>query len=85
MNERPQTDAVRLANSQEFCQAILDDVEFHFRRHFGAKWTTKEQALFEQLQATCISLAQQADTSFRAEEVRALREPVLLTMGTRRG
>ncbi len=85
MDERPQTDAVRLANSQEFCQAVLDDIEFVFRQRYGKKWTPTAQAFLEQLRRTCLEAARQVDEGIEPAAILPLREAVMLTMGTRRG
>lgn len=76
---------VPLANSVEFCQALLDDVEWAFRRQFGTKWTPEAQQVFQDLRSTCIVTAQRADAGFETNELRGLRQPVLLSNNLRRG
>ncbi len=84
-DERPQTDASRLGNPQEFCQAILDDIEFAFRERYGPKWTHELQTMFQELTATCLAAAVAADASVQPEAIRPLRQAVILTNGARRG
>lgn len=83
-DERPQTDLVRLGNPQEFCQAILDDVEFHFRKRFGPKWTPELQAFFQELRMSCMLAARKADSSIEPAAILPLRQAVILTNGTLR-
>lgn len=84
-DERPHAVGVRLANSEEFCQALLDDIEFHFRKQYGAKWTPELQEVFQDLRATVVTTARAADDGFRVELLKPLRAPVILSNGTRRG
>lgn len=84
-DERPQTVVFPLANSTEFCQAVLDDIEFVFRKQYGPKWTPELQQFFQALRSTCLQSAARIDDGLDAGAIRPLREAVVLTMGSRRG
>lgn len=78
-DERPQTDLVRLGNAQEFCQAVLDDIESIFRERYGHKWTPEAQSLFEGLRETCITAAVAVDQGVTRGAIQPLKRAVLLS------
>ncbi len=85
MDERPQTDDVgprSFSSSVEFCQAVLDDIEFVFRRQYGTKWSPETQQLFYEQRRVCLLVAEQLDGKPHPQQ--PLRAPVILTNGTRR-
>ncbi len=83
--ERTTADAVPLANTGEWCQAVLDDIEFHFRGRYGPKWTPELQQVFQELRKTVMAAAFLVDGEFDAARVAPLRQAVILSLGTRRG
>lgn len=72
-------DGVPLANSQEFCQAVLDDIETIFRERYGVKWSPELQQLFEGLRETCIAAAIAVDTGVARGAIQPLKRAVLLS------
>ncbi len=86
LDERPHeaVGLVRLENPEEFVQAVLDDIEFVFRRYYGKKWTPEAQQVFQALCATCLEAARAADPASLPEKLRPLREAVILTNDLRR-
>ena len=78
-DERPQTAFVPLENSEEFCQAVLDDIEYLFRKQHGHKWTPAAQELFQGLREACIATARRIDGAGSHEAIKPLREAVLLS------
>ena len=81
MSETSDRNAVELplANSVEFCQAVLDDVEVLFRRQFGRSWTPEAQQFFQELRSSCLAAAAAADKGFVPSAIAPLRAAVLLT------
>ncbi len=67
-----------LANSETFCQTVLDDLEYLFREQFGKRWTPEAQQLFQGLRKTCIDTARRIDGG-APEAIAPLRQAVLLT------
>lgn len=84
--ERTTSDAaaVPLANTGEWCQAVLDDIEFLFRERYGAKWTPELQGVFQTLRSTVMEAASVVDKEFDAARALPLRRPVILSNGVRR-
>jgi hypothetical protein len=68
-----------LRTSQDFCQAILDDVEWHFRNRYGAKWTVELQDFFQKLRGACLESALKADGDVDRAAITPLRQAVILT------
>ncbi len=68
-----------LANSVEFCQAVLDDIELLFRKQHGPRWTPEAQELFQTLRESCMAAAARADEGFDRGAIAPLREAVLLS------
>ena len=75
----PKAVELPLANSVEFCQAVLDDVEHLFRRQYGRAWTPEAQQFFQGLRETCLKAARNVDDGFDDGAIAPLREAVLLT------
>jgi len=83
-DERPQIQAARtFSSSTEFCQAVLDDIEFVFRKQFGPKWTPEVQQLFYEQRRAALVVAEELDQ--KPFPQRPLRETVVLFNGQRRG
>ncbi len=78
-DERPQTDVVRLGNAQQFCQAVLNDIEAIFRERYGLKWTPEAQQMFEGLRETCITAALAVDAGVSRGAIEPLKRAVLLS------
>ncbi len=78
-DERPQTVVLPLANSQEFCQAVLDDIEWLFRKQHGPRWTPAAQDFFQTLRESCMAAASRVDEGFDRGAVEPLRQAVLLS------
>ena len=76
--------AFRLGNTQDFCQVLLDDVEFVFRERYGPKWTIELQDVFQKLRDTCLTAAAHADRDFDRTRELLLRQPVILGSSIRR-
>ena len=68
-----------LANSVEFCQAVLDDIEYLFRKQHGDRWSPECQELFQELRKTCMDTAARIDAGFERGAIKPLREAVLLS------
>jgi len=75
----PRAVELPLANSEEFCQAVLDDIEHLFRRQYGIKWSPEAQQVFQNLRRVCIASAQAVDGAGTHRAIRPLREAVMLT------
>lgn len=81
MSEANDPNAVRvpLANTGEWCQAVLDDIELAFRTKFGHKWTPEAQQMFQGLRESCMQSAARVDGEFRRDRVLPLSRQVLLS------
>ena len=75
----PKAVDVRLANSQVFCQAVLDDIEGIFRERYGPKWTPLQQQLFQRLREACYEAARSVDSGVARDAIRPLQHIVQLT------
>jgi len=78
-NDRRQAVELPLANSEEFCQAVLDDIERVFRDQYGRKWTPEAQQLFQGLRDACIRTARIIDGEASHRSIEPLREAVILS------
>ncbi len=74
-----------MENSQQFCQAVLDDIESIFRERYGLKWSPELQQLFQGLRETCIAAAVAVDRGVERGAIQPLARAVLLTNYTEDG
>ncbi len=68
-----------LANTGEWCQAVLDDIESAFRERHGAKWTPELQQEFQGLRESVMRASAVADADFVRQNVKPLQRRVLLS------
>lgn len=80
----PKAVELPLANSEEFCQAVLDDIEHLFRRQYGTKWSPEAQQLLQGLRESCLAVARRIDGDGSHAVIAPLREAVILTNYTGR-
>jgi len=72
-------EAFLAGGAQEWCQAVLDDIEFAMRERFGTKWSPEAQVLFDSLRDTCITQACLVDSGVKRTAIAPLRAAVVLT------
>ncbi len=75
----PNAAAVPLANTAEWCQAVLDDIEHAFREKFGARWSPEHQQVFQGLRESVMLAAEVCDEKFRRDGVGKTVRSVLLS------
>ncbi len=68
-----------LANTGEWCQAVLDDIESAFRQRHGAKWTPELQQVFQGLRESVMRSAAVVDAEFARSQLKPLQRQVLLS------